>query len=519
MTDKQDKSCNSGTHRTLSRRLFIAKGLAAAAGSIFIAPGVSAEQLAGLYGKKELNLDSLKGKFKGQLLTPSDADFKKAVFGELWNKLSVKPNRAPQLVAQVTDDDDVIAVIKFAKENKLKVAVRGGGHNWCAPSIRNSGVMIDLSNLTKVISIDPEKRIAITQPIVSNREMIAALKPHSLAYPTGHCPPVKMSGYLLSGGMAWNQGVWGPGVGSIEAIEMVTADGELITASKDQNQDYFWAARGAGPGLFAVCLRYHLKLYPLPQHIAASVYFYPYDKIVEVAEWLGPLAKDLTNKVELSLFAVQAPPELAEQCKANNGKIALVTGTVFADSEEEAKTALAPLNDCPLIAQCLKKTVAEETDFEKLFDASGGLWPGDLRCKVDAMFFNASLADLFKVTKDHFVKVESPKTVLMFAIFTGKNVPAPLLDTAFSMSAKLYGGPWTMWDTESDDKKNGAWHEQCVNLLKPHVAGHYVSETDTVGHPDYVKKSYKEANFARLGELRKKYDPSGVFFSFSDGLS
>jgi FAD/FMN-containing dehydrogenase len=90
----------------------------------------------------------------------------------------------------------------------------------------------------------------VSEPIISNREIQQKLKPHGLAFPSGHCPQVKLSGYLLSGGMSWNQGVWGHGVESVEKIEMVTADGELITADKDHNQDYFWAARGAGPGLF-----------------------------------------------------------------------------------------------------------------------------------------------------------------------------------------------------------------------------------------------------------------------------
>lgn len=499
----------------LSRRLFIARGLQAAAGTMFVAPA----QLLAAGSTRKLNLETLKAKFKGQLLTPEDADFKKVVFGELWNKLAISPKRSPQLVARVTDDDDVIAVVKFAKENQLKIAVRGGGHNWCSPSVRNSGIMIDLSNLNKVVSIDAENRRAITQPIVSNREMIAALKPYELAYPTGHCPPVKMSGYLLSGGMAWNQGVWGPGVGSIEAIEMVTADGELITASSTQNQDYFWAARGAGPGLFAVCLRYHLKLYPLPKHIAASVFYYPYDKVVEIAEWLEPMASKLPNNIELSLFVVQAPAELAEKCKSANGKVALVTATIFADSEEEATAALAPLNDCPLISQCLQKSIAEKTDFESLFDASGALWPGNLRCRVDALFSNARLSDLFGSVKEHFLNVEAPKTVLMFAIFTGPNIPAPLPDAAFSMSAKFYGGPWTMWDEAGDDAKNSKWHETCMKKLTPYVSGHYVAETDTVGHPEYAKLSYKEANWDKLEKLRNKYDPNGIFFSYFDGLS
>jgi FAD/FMN-containing dehydrogenase len=126
---------------------------------------------------------------------------------------------------------------------------------------------------------------------------------------------------------------------------------------------------------------------------------------------------------------------------------------------------------------------------------------------------------LFKAVDNHFINVPSEKTLVMFALFTGANVPAPLPDACFSMSAKLYGGPWTMWDQSADDQSNLDWHDKCVQLLKPFVAGHYVSETDTVGHPAYAKDSYKEANWHRLAELRKKYDPDGVFFNFSDGLS
>lgn len=90
-------------------------------------------------------------------------------FGGLWNKL--QPTRHPQIVASVTDDDDVVAAIKFAKANKLKVTVRGGGHNWCAPSLRNSGVMIDLTKLNKVVSIDEAAKLAVLQPVISNREV------------------------------------------------------------------------------------------------------------------------------------------------------------------------------------------------------------------------------------------------------------------------------------------------------------------------------------------------------------
>ena len=455
--------------------------------------------------------------FKGTALAASDAGFAAAAFGELWNQL--QPTRQPQVIAQVTDEQDVVAAVRFARAAGLKVAVRGGGHNWCSPSLRDNGLLIDLSNLNKVISIDAAAGKAVLQPVVSNREIQAALNPLGLSFPTGHCPTVKMSGYLLSGGMAWNHGIWGPGVGSVEAIEMVDAKGEMITASAVDNPDYFWAARGSGPGFFAVATRYHLKLYPLPRAVTASVYYYPYETIVDIAEWLGPLASRLPSSVELSLFVVDAPPDLAENARSSNGKVALVTATMFADSTVAARSTLAELEGSPLIDRCLWKSVAQPTTFEALFDASGALWPPGLRCKVDALFYNSPLVDVIRATKDHVLKAPSPKTVFMFAIFTGAmGAPAIPADAAFSMTGNLYGGAWTMWDGAASDAANMTWHDETMRLLKPYVVGHYVAETDTVTHPDYARLSFAPAAWERLADLRQKHDPEGLFFDFTGGL-
>jgi hypothetical protein len=94
--------------------------------------------------------------------------------------------------------------------------------------------------------------------------------------------------------------------------------------------------KGGGPGFCGVAVRYHLKLYPLPQGITTSAYYYPYEHVVELARWLDRLAGELPASVELSLFVVQAPPDLAEKVKGSNGKVALVTATMFADSADTA---------------------------------------------------------------------------------------------------------------------------------------------------------------------------------------
>jgi FAD binding domain len=371
------ESLMNGPGYSISRRTLLSAGLAG--GSSIVLTGVSlngdsaaaTEQLS--MGHTDLSALKSNFGFKGTAFHASDPGFEKAAFGDLWNKL--QPKRHPQMVAQASDDQDVVAAVKFARANKLKVTVRGGGHNWCNSSLRNSGLLIDLTSLNRVLSIDSGARKAVVQPVVSNRQVQAALNSHGMAFPSGHCPEVKLSGYLLSGGMSWNHGIWGPGVASVEAIEIVDAKGDVITASATENPDYFWAARGAGPGFFGVAVRYHLKLYPLPQAITSSTYYYPYEQLVQIAGWLDQQASRLPSNVELSLFAVQAPPDLADKAKVSNGKIALVSAVMFADSPDAARSTLGLLDTYPSLDQCLSRSVLKQTNFTDLFDASGALWP------------------------------------------------------------------------------------------------------------------------------------------------
>lgn len=501
----------------VGRRRFLATGIADT-GSLPAGQAIASGKhvLSKEWDLKKMDTSTLQKCIKGQVLTASDADFEKIAW-DIWNKYP-PINRRPQVIVRVANEQDVAAAVKFAKAHKLKVSVRGGGHNWSNPSMRNDGMMIDLTNLNKVISVDAAAHKAVVQPIISNREIQAKLNALNLSYPSGHCPPVKLSGYLLCGGMAWNQGVWGTGLGSVEAVELVTPDGDIITADKDQNTDYYWAARGAGPGFFGVAIRYHLKLYDLPKAIACSSYYYPISDVATVAQWLESIASTLPPKIELSLFMLTAPPEIADKCKADAGKVCVVTATIFADSMEEAKSSLKPLDDCPIIAKCLSKTFAKPYDFEALFDASGSLWPEGHHNQVQAAFSNSKLADVFLTVRDHFLKSPSPTTLIMFAIFTGPNIPAPLPDAAFSMSARYYGGPWTMWPKAEDDEANAQWHKRCLELLKPFMTGYYIGESDPITYPYIAQESYTPDKWKRLQALRKKYDPDGVFFDYSDGL-
>jgi FAD/FMN-containing dehydrogenase len=466
-------------------------------------------------GFNQMDHARLQNRIAGKVIYRDHPDYQN-VWKENWNQL--RPERYPDLIIQVSSDLDVVEAVKFARENRLNVAVRGGGHAWCATPLRKGGMLIDLSRLVEV-KIDPVARTAAIQPFISNQELMRKLEAHQLAFPVGHCPQVKASGYLLSGGIAWNASMWGHATLSVTAVEMVTAEGRLITANAHQNHEMFWAARGAGAGMFAVVTRFHLKLYSRPPAIHTSTYYYPLSNLRKVAEWFSDAVETMPRNVEMTLFLVSAPADLIDQCRSDGGKICMITATVFADTKEEAVQTLSVLERCPYNPACLRKTVAEAVTFEDLFALSGGMWPEFHRNKVESLWSNSRPSDILCAVRDHFIKTPNPKTIVLFALYPGwANGVPPEQDLALSKAARVYGGPWTMWEDAKDDTANIGWHRKCCEILKPFASGRYLGESDIIDDPSRAEQAFSPSNWQRLQQLKTKYDPAGLFDGFFGGL-
>jgi len=196
----------------------------------------------------------------------------------------------------------------------------------------------------------------------------------------------------------------------------------------------------------------------------------------------------------------------------------MVTGAAFADSPEEAKAMLKPLEDCPLLPECLSSSFATPLVFEQMFDASGALWPEGLAQSRGGHFFKHLAGRPREGGGRSHGEMPVSDHRHFFAIFTGPNVPAVHPDAAYSMSSRVYGGPWTMWKDDDDDAANSQWHDECTALLRPFNIGYYVGESDTVHRPSNAVQSLSPENWKRLADLRDKYDPDGVFFGYFDGL-
>lgn len=464
-----------------------------------------------------MNWDRLRKNIKGKVVTAEDQAFASVKAAMVWNE--IKPDRSPDVIVTVKDDDDVVAAVNFARENGLKVVVHGGGHTWCGLAVRNGGMTIDLSNLNES-KIDKENRTAVIQPVISNQELARRLGEYDLAFPIGHCPTVKASGYLLNGGMSWNMSEWGPACLSVEAVECVTADGKKIKASATEHADLFWAARGCGPGMFAIATRFHLKCYPLPKAITTSTYFYSLDHLREVVDEVTELGWKMPRIVELSIFLIKAPPELADQCKSTNGKLCMVSAVAFAHTQDEAKAALAVLENGTAVKKSLAKTLNEPSSFEKLSYVSGITWPERHRNLCENQCSKAKPSNILMALRNKIIDAPSLKSVIVFCQSTGQhNLLEMHEDIALSMDAQSYGGSWAIWEKPEDDAANIQWQNETAAIIKSFTSTHYIGETDIVQDSGRVQGSYTPEKWQKLEKIRAKYDPEGLFFGYLGGIT
>ncbi len=447
---------------------------------------------------------------KGKVISRDDKNY------EIWRQSMVwhrsKPGRYPDLIVHVESEQDVIAAVKYAAEHKHKIAIRSGGHNSTGTSLRDGGMLIDVSALGDV-QIDAAKQIARIQPGVRSLQLVTDARAKGLSFPVPHCPSVGLSGFVMGGGIGWNYGLrGGMSCFSIEAAEIVTADGKLVMANADENPDLFWAVRGAGPGFFGVVTRLHLKLYPVPKVIWASSYILPLDELTTVTNALDGLMKIKDKRVEvISLLAhnpnapAGTPPEKA--------KICFITAFAFADSVAEAKSILAPFSESALGKQSIVKTENQDFSFEGLYAEffSQEVPAGRMaRYAVDNVMTDEPSAVLHALA-DHFRAAPSPYAHVLAAY--GMDLKASD-DACYSSIANSYLGCYAIWDEETNDDLNYEWLSKTVPLMDPFAKGHYVNEVEPRFNPDRIQQCFSDANWKRLQQLRDKYDPNGVFHKY-----
>ncbi|MER5184065.1 FAD-binding oxidoreductase [Streptomyces sp. NPDC002896] len=438
-------------------------------------------------------------RFSGTLHFPGDEDFDEACFGRVFN--ARRPtDRAPTAVLKAVTEQDVVAGVRLAVEHGWQVAVRSGGHSWAAWSVRDDALLIDLGGFREMAYDDTTGIVSATPSVKGGDELNPYLGQFGRFFNGGHCPSVGIGGFLLQGGQGWNARGWGWAAENITAIDVVTAEGELVRADETRNRDLFWAARGAGPGFFGVVTRFHLRTRPLPRHLAHTVHAYPLDLFDEVMTWLHKTHHTISDLVEI-VALTQTPPDHDEP-------VLLVTGVSMTDTPEQAAEALAPLHANPYADQALFRVEAQPTTLPEQLDMQRTANPEGHRYLVDNAWLTGPAHEVVPAIRKAFTDHPTRGT---FTIWFSMAPLRELPDMAFSLQSEIYCATYVVHDEPERDGELRAWLDEAMADMQPVTAGQYLGDSDfTVRQLKFMG----DEHWRQLQEIRAVRDPKALFAGY-----
>jgi len=422
----------------------------------------------------------------------------------VWNQRV--PERYPEVIVEAVGVDDVIAALAYAKANDRQVSIRSGGHSWAANHLRDGAVLLDLHRLDHT-TVDAANRTAVVGPGKGGSVLLADLEDHGLFFPGGHCRGVCVGGYLLQGGYGWNSRVYGPACESVTGLDVVTADGEQIYCDADNHPDLYWAARGSGPGFFAVVTGFHLKLYPKPAVCGVALYAFPVEYADEIYTWAREITPAIDPRVEFQLIAGSDFASLGIE-----GKAIMIGAPVFADSEEQARAAVGIFQTCPVLDKALVAVPFIAAELPQLFDMVMENYLADHRYTADNMWTSASAEELLPGIRR--IIDTMPPAPSHFLWLSWGPVPTRQ-DMAYSNEDEVYLALYGACMDPADDATIGDWPRDNMAAMAPLATGMQLADENLGVRP---ARFASDAAMARLDEVRAAYDPAGRFHSWMGRL-
>jgi FAD/FMN-containing dehydrogenase len=434
----------------------------------------------------------------GRHFFQGDEGYEEARRASVWNQRV--PDRYPDVIVHAISVDDVVATIRYAKANGKRVSIKSGGHSWAANHLRDGAVLLDMSRVDHT-EVDADRGVAVVGPGKGGSELVADLEQLGFFFPAGHCKGVRIGGYLLQGGYGWNSRVYGPACESVIGVDVVTADGEQIHIDADNHADLFWAARGSGPGFFAVVTAFHLKLYPKPPVLASSFYAYSTEYADEIFTWARQISGEVDRRVELQIVMSSSVPN------AGIDRPAIVLASpVFADTEEEARQAFGILDRCPVIDKALVAVPYAPVDMPAWYEAVMSNYLADHRYTADNMWTSASAEELLPGIH-RIIDTMPPHPAHFLWLNWG---PSPQRqDMAYSLEDEVYLALYSGWIDPADDEKYADWPRANMAAMAPLASGIQLADENLGAR---AARFATDENMAKLDRIRAEYDPDNRFY-------
>ena len=426
------------------------------------------------------------------------------------------PDRYPDVIVRPRTTQEVVEGIAEARRAGSPVVCRGGGHSWYGSPLRDGALVLDLSGLRE-LQVAPDERRLRAGPGATMGDLTDALEAHGLGFPAGHGRDVGVGGYLLSGGLGWNSGVWGPACHSLVGMEVVTADGLVVAADAAAHGDLLWAARGAGPGFFAAVTRFDLRVYAAPRSVLSSAFAFPMSAVDDVGAWIQGIGANLDERLEVSLAFARAPAAIHDLDIAAGQPVVVVTAVAFTGSREDGMRLLEPL-ERGIGRRGLEESEARrETPQQALYEISGARLPPARRVAADCLWTDADPRRLFTTLGEALVRAPGVDSWILVSMYPPEPPDVDALPSSFSPAGRFYVALYALWEHEEEASLHEAWLAGVVEDLEPLTAGRYVGEADLAARPASARRCYDPDAWSRLAAIRERYDPGHVFASYPGG--
>jgi FAD/FMN-containing dehydrogenase len=444
-------------------------------------------------------LTELERSFRGQLVRRGDPAYDEQ--RRVWNG---SIDRFPALIARCASAADVIAAVRFARVTGLVVAVRGGGHSFPGLSVCDGGVVIDLGPMNG-IRVDPEARTVRAQAGVLLGELDRETQAFGLAVPSGIVTHTGLAGLTLGGGIGWLMRKHGLTIDQLIAVDVVTAEGELVRASDTENPDLFWSLRGGG-GNFGIVTEFEFRINPVGPIVLAGPIFWPMSESANVLrfyrEWIAEAPDEL-----MTIVVHRKAPSVPFVPRDLRGELVVAVVSCYAGSVDDGERVLRPLRKfgSPVLDLCEPKPfLAHQGMFDPSYPHG---WSYYMRaCDV------AELTDeVIDITVDHSLRIGSPLTAFPIWQRGGAAARVDEQDAAFHGRAAGYSFNIAGATESAEGLRRGTGvGSRLLAALAPHHTSVYVNFLMDEGE-QRVRQAYGDQKYDRLKALKRRYDPDNFF--------
>lgn len=441
-------------------------------------------------------IDALRTQLDGRLITPTDAEY-----DETRKVVNIIVDRRPLAFVRAATAQDVARGVKYARTHALPLAVRSGGHSLAHHSVIDDALVIDLSGM-KCVEIDPKERIARVQAGATSGDLAGPADAYGLALSTGDTHSVGMGGLTTGGGIGFMARKYGLAIDNLLAAQVVTAEGEIVTASPNEHPDLFWAIRGGG-GNFGIVTEFTYRLAPVGQILGGMLLLPATRQVLRgYLDYAIAAPEEMTTIANL-MFAPPAPFVPQERV----GEPVLAIHVCWVGDIVAGERALAPLRALatpvaevigPMPYPAIYQFTAHQAD------------PHGVALRM--MFADALSDEALDASLDALHGTTSPYSIIQFRGMGGAVARVDENATAFAHRKQPYFvAVIAIWlDAAEDATKHSAWTQSLWHAIRHEGNGVYVNFLENEG-PDRLRDAYPPATLARLREIKRKYDPDNIF--------